>query len=159
MLKPNARAPRLPTTKATNTRIQGEAPPCGAAPPVLGKPTTAGTVGVFAGVETGVFAAVETGVFAGIEKGVFVGVETGVFVGIGTAVFVGVGVFTGVETGVFVGVAVSTGVDTGVFVGVAVFAGAGVKVSVRPTGTLDVSAAASGREPKISEAIARLMMR
>ncbi len=112
-------------TEATNTRIQGETPPCGAAPPVLGTPTTAGAVGVLVGAGTSVFAGVGTDVFADARVGVMVGV------------------FVGMLVGVLVGV----------------FVGAGVGVSVTPTGAFDVSAAASGRVPKTSQTIIRLMKR
>ena len=64
LFKPNATAPRLPTAKAINTRIQGEAPPWGAAAPVIGKPTN--TVGVAVGAVMGVpVGAGVIGVFVG----------------------------------------------------------------------------------------------
>ena len=93
----------------------------------MGVPVGAGVIGVFVGV----------GVFVDARVGVFVGASVGVFVGAGV---IGVGVFVGARVGVFVGV-------IGVFVG--------VKVSVKPTGAIEVSAMASGRVPKTSETVVR----
>jgi hypothetical protein len=149
MLKPNARAPRLPTTEAINTRIQGEAPPCGAAPPVRGKPTTAGAaVGLFVGVGTSVLVGPGTDVFAGPGTDVFAGPGTDVFAGPGTDVFAGPGTGVFVWVGVLVGRPVAVGVLVGRPVAVGVLVGRPVAVGV-PVGR----AAAQTTGPTVFESI------
>jgi hypothetical protein len=93
ILKPNAKTTRLPTTGGANSRIQGKALLCCAAPPVLGKPTTVGAIGVFSIAGVDPFPVFRAGVFG---AGVF---GIGVF---GTSVFVGCGMGVSVRpTGAF----------------------------------------------------------